>query len=298
MLRNRKSHIVRKMVQLALARSISCAFHEEGVIMSKAADRRDEPNASLNGPRAMSRVLRLFDALADLEAGLSLAEITDELNVPKSTLRNSLLPLVNDGYLLSSGTRYRLGPRTYRLAARIMAGWSLPMNIRPFMKQLSEDTGESVAVAQLDRDGKRFIFVDTVGSVHGVRFVMSPGRSGKLHVGASGQVLLAFQDEAYREAYLSSETLDAGTPHTIVEPDALRERLDAIRRTGVAVAIDESVLDGTALAAPVFGPKGQIVAALTVAGPTVRLKRQIDEIAGKLIEQSRAASGGAIPLDV
>ena len=259
-------------------------------------DREDSP-ASLNGPRAMSRVLRLFDALAEQEEGMSLAEITDELKVPKSTLRNSLLPLVNDGYLHSTGIRYRLGPRAYRLAARIMAGWSLPLNIRPFMKQLSEDTGESVAVAQLDREGKRFIFVDTVGSAHGVRFVMSPGRSGKLHVGASGQVLLAFQDEAYRDAYVDAGALSASTPRTIVKPDELRKRLETIRRTGVAVAIDESVLDGTAIAAPVFGPRGDVVAALTVAGPTVRLARHIDEIAAKLVAQSRAASGGTFLLD-
>lgn len=264
--------------------------------MIKPNSERENIAASLNGPRAMSRVLRLFDALAEQEEGLSLAEITDELRVPKSTLRNSLLPLVNDGYLLSTGVRYRLGPRTYRLAARIMAGWSLSLNIRPYMKQLSEDTGESVAVAQLDREGKRFIFVDTVSSTHGVRFVMSPGRSGKLHVGASGQVLLAFQDEAYRDAYIDAEVLSASTSRTIVDRVELRARVETIRRTGVAIAIDESVLDGTAIAAPVFGPKGEVVATLTIAGPTVRLERHIETIAAKLVDQARAASGGVFPL--
>lgn len=265
--------------------------------MNKPDIEREDLSISLNGPRAMSRVLRLFDVLAEHDEGLSLAEITDELRVPKSTLRNSLLPLVNDGYLLLTGARYRLGPRAYRLAARIMAGWSLPLNIRPFMKQLSEDTGESVAVAQLDREGKRFIFVDTVASTHGVRFVMSPGRSGKLHVGASGQVLLAFQDQAYRDAYIDAENLLPSTPRTIVDRSELRARLEAIRRTGVAIAIDESVIDGTAIAAPVFGPKGEVVATLTVAGPTVRLERHIDDIAAKLVDRARAASGGAFQLE-
>ena len=263
--------------------------------MGKTKIDRSQSNDGANGPRAMSRVLNLFEVLAAQSEGLSLAEISDRMQVSKSTLRNSLLPLLNDGYLLAPSGHYRLGPKAFRLAAVMMSGWSLPLNIRPFMEKLSRETGECVAFAHLDREGMRFIFVDVVASRHGVRFVMSPGRSGELHSGASGQVLLAFQDEAYQEYYLSNAQMSARTSRTIVDAEKLRSRLDCIRQSGVAIAMEESVRDGTAISAPIFGPQGELVGALTVAGPTARLERQIDEISRLLLAVAHLASGDVFP---
>lgn len=265
--------------------------------METTVVQQGEADQGLAGPRAMSRVLRLFSLLADRDEGLSLADLAAELGVPKSTLRNSLLPLLAEGYLLAPEARYRLGPSAYRLGARLMAGWSLPLNARPYMRHLGQLTGESVALAQLDREGRRFIFVDVVESPHGVRFVMQPGRSGPLHVGASGRVLLAFQSSEYREEYLSSGPFPAVTERTIVDPEALRAQLEAIRRSGVIVALGESVRDGAALAAPIFGPKGDVVAALTIAGPLPRLEPHVETLKEQLLEVARAASGGNFPLD-
>ncbi|TAL03189.1 MAG: IclR family transcriptional regulator [Rhodospirillaceae bacterium] len=255
-----------------------------------------EIDQGLAGPRAMSRVLRLFSVLADEKAGFSLAALAAELQVPKSTLRNSLLPLLADGYLIASEARYRLGPRAYRLAAQMMAGWSLQLNVRPFMQELSRQTGESVGVAQIDCEGGRFVFVDAVESQHGVRFVIQVGGNGVLYAGASGRVLLAFQPEEYREQYLRSGPFAPITNRTTIDPDRLRSVLEKIRKTGVAVALGETVKDGAALSAPIFGPRGDLIAALTVAGPIARLEAHVETIKQQLLATARAASGGSLPL--
>lgn len=257
----------------------------------------EEGGGGLAGPRAMTRVLRMFALLSEFDEGLSLAGLATELGVPKSTLRNSLRPLLADGYLLAPEGRYRLGPRAYQLGAKLMAGWSPMRNLRPFMRHLVEITGESVAIAQLDREGRRFNFIDSMQSPHGVRFVVQAGRSGPLHVGASGRVLLAFEPEIYREAYLATGPFEAATPNTITDPEVLRGQLNDIRRTGLLVALGESIVDGAAIAAPVFGPQGDVIAAFMVGGPLARLRPEIERLSQALLETAKSASGQYFPLD-
>lgn len=257
--------------------------------------RAKEGEVQLGGPRAMSRVLNLFWFLSAREEGATLAEIAAELGAPKSTLRDTLPALLADGYLVAPEGRFRLGPRAFRLGARLISRWSLPMNARPFLRELAQKTGESVALAQIDREARRFIFIDVVESTHGVRFVMQPGRGDALYVGASGRVLLAFQDPEYCEAYLQTAPFRAVTPRTVTSAEGLRRILEDVRREGVAVSLGESIKDGLAIAAPIFGPRGKVVAALTVAGPTARLEPRIQHLKSQVVAVAQAASGLGAP---
>src|SRR5437764_3653716 len=91
-------------------------------------------NGAASGPRAMSRVLRLFDLLAARRTGMTLSEASDALDVPKSTLTSSLKALVADGFLIADGGAYQLGPGAYRLAGTILASWSMPDLMRPYVR--------------------------------------------------------------------------------------------------------------------------------------------------------------------
>src|SRR5579862_8252147 len=98
--------------------------------MTSAGDTTRDKDRDPGGPRAMSRVLRLFDCLAKAPEGLSLADLSAQLAAPKSTMLNSLKPLAAEGFLVSEGALYRLGPKAFRLAADISAAWSLPRTLR------------------------------------------------------------------------------------------------------------------------------------------------------------------------
>jgi len=100
-----------------------------------ASDTEDQAGRN-GGPKAMSRVLRLLDELAQSPEGLSLADLSVVLETPKSTLINSLRPLVSDDYLIADGNLYRLGPRSFRLAATVASAWSLPRILRGYLRQV------------------------------------------------------------------------------------------------------------------------------------------------------------------
>lgn len=243
------------------------------------------------GPKAMSRVLDLFSTLAQAPEGLSLADLSAALEAPKSTLIGTLRPLVTDDYLVMNGALYRLGPRAFRLAAEISSAWSLPRIVGSYMRNLSEQTGESVGLAVLDRDMRRFVYVDVIESTRPVRYTMRLGMGGHLHATAAGRVLLAHQSDEFQDNYLRNADLTALTARTVTDRDALRAQLAQVRRDGCWISIGESIADSAAIAAPVFGPDGAIIAALSIGAPSERLTTNVDDIRLVLMEAAAHASG-------
>ncbi len=252
---------------------------------------RNGANRNESGPKAMSRVLRLLDELARTPEGLSLADLSQVLETPKSTLINSLRPLVSDDYLIADGNLYRLGPRSFRLAATVASAWSLPRIVHGYLASLASRTHESVALAVLDHEMRRFVYIDVIESSRPVRYAMRIGMSGPLYSTAAGRVLLAHQPQAYQEDYLRSAKLQAFTPRTNTDRAVLQKQLEAVRKEGCWISIGESVEDSAAMAAPVFGPDGQVLAALSVGAPSDRLQANLDELRTILKEVAAHASG-------
>jgi IclR family transcriptional regulator, acetate operon repressor len=255
----------------------------------------ETPDRDSAGPRAMSRVLALLDRLAAAPEGLSLSDLSAQLATPKSTMINSLRPLVAEGFLMAEGSLYRLGPRSFRLAADIGAAWSLPRIVRGYMREVSEATRESVALAVLDVEMRRFVYIDSIESPQPVRYATRIGMSGPLYATAAGRVLLAHQDEAYREAYIGTARLAALTPRTNTDSGVLRDQLEAARTQGYWVSVGESVPDSAAVAAPIFGPSGEILAALSLGAPSDRLEAHRDSYVAAVTKAAGRASGEPVP---
>lgn len=241
-------------------------------------------------PRSVKRILGLLELLARNPEGCSLAQLSVELESPKSSMLMLLRPFVTEGYLLRSESRYLLGPPMYRLAAQTLNTRRIPRQLRPFLIELAECTGETVYVAVLDERAKVATFVDTIASSKTIRFAMPIGYVRPLFATASGRLLLAYQDEAWREEYLAHVLIEALTPHTTTDIGMIRSELIAIREIGLAISIDEAIDGGGAIAAPIFGADGKVEAALTITAPTSRLRRQLSTFQQFIREIAHRAS--------
>jgi len=242
-------------------------------------------------PRSLTRVLGLFGAIAKSDDGLTLAQLSAALEAPKSSLLLLLKPLVSMGYLNHASARYTLGTALFRMASEILSVRQFPKLIRPYMEELVARTRESVFLAVLDRDAKVVTYVECVESPHAVRYVVPAGTTRPLYPSAAGRVLLAFQDEAWREHYLKSIKLKALTSKTVTDRDALRRELDAIRKAGVAVTVSEAVDGAAGVAAPVFGADGAVTHALLVGAPAARFQSQLPALRKAILEVAADASG-------
>jgi DNA-binding IclR family transcriptional regulator len=247
------------------------------------------------GPRAMGRVLALLELLAQTPGGLPLADISAALDVPKSTLLNSLRPLVTDDFLVAEGVLYRLGPRAFRLAATIGSAYDLPRMVRGYLRSLADETGETVGLAVLDEITRRIVYIDVVESAAPVRYALKLGISGPLYSTAAGRVLLAHQPTGFRDDYVGKARLTPITPSTNVDRAILADQLEEVRRTGVWISVGESVESSASIAAPVFGPDGQALAAITLGLPSDRLAERREMLVKAVTRTAAHASGCFTP---
>jgi DNA-binding IclR family transcriptional regulator len=198
------------------------------------------------------------------------SELGRKLNLHKSTVSRLLATLESEGLLeRAPGTeKYRLGHEILRLAGQAAHLGDLRAAARPVLAELAETTRETANLAVLD--GAEAHNVDQASGPHLVRIGNWVGRRTPLHCVANGKVLLAFQPADEIERRLAGP-LEAFTPHTVVDPAALRGVLAAVREQEYACAIGE-IEDGlNAVAAPVRDATGQVVAAVSVSGPAYRV---------------------------
>lgn len=242
-------------------------------------------------PRSLARVLGLFDAIAHAGDGLTLARLSVELKSPKSSLLTLLRPLVARRYLVHEGGIYRLGPAIFRLAADILSSRSFPKLIRPFMQQLVDSSRESVYLAVLDRQARCVTYVEGIESPQAVRYMAPLGSPRPLYCSAAGRLLLAYEDEEWREQYVKTVQLKALTVRTLTNRAELRDELERIRRTGLASSIGEAVPGAAGLAAPVFDMTGKAVAALLIGAPVDRFETQLPALRKLIKEIATQASG-------
>ena len=249
------------------------------------------PAREVTGPRSLTRLLGLFDALAKSSNGLTLAELNSLLESPKSSLLNLLRPLVAEGYLNHENGRYRLGPTIFRLAGNIMSVWNFSNVIRPYLEELAQRSHESVYIGVLDRANKAITYVDSIDSPHAVRYSVPIGGVRPLYCTAAGRILLAFADEEFQEEYLRTTKLEALTERTLTTRKGLRAELDKVIRTRVSVSIGEMFPESAAIAAPIFGANGKIVAAMAVGAPSQRLQPKLDVLMPIIADVATRASG-------
>ena len=253
--------------------------------------RTKDPAVEVTGPRSLTRLLGLFDVLAKSKDGMTLAELNQALKSPKSSLLNLLRPLVVDGYLAADNGRYRLGPSIFRLAANIMSVWNFSSTMRPYLEELAAQSGESVYLGVLDTVGSVITYVDSIDSTKAVRFSVPVGAARPLYSTAAGRVLLAFGDQEWVDDYLRNTKFMAYTPYTVTSRKALRDELEKIRRTRISISMGETFPESGAIASPIFGADGKLIAAIAIGAPVSRLEPALAELRPIIGDIAARASG-------
>jgi IclR family transcriptional regulator, acetate operon repressor len=245
----------------------------------------------MGGPRSLTRLLGLFDALAKKSEGLTLADLNGVLESPKSSLLNLLRPLVVEGYLTHTQGLYRLGPTAFRLAATMMSAWNFPKMARPYLEELAARSQETVYIGVLDRAAQVITYVDAIDSPHSIRYAITVGMSRPLYCTAAGRVLLAFADEKFRDSYLRSTKLARLTPATLTDRKELLKELERIRRTGVASSVNQLFEGSAGISAPIYAAEGQVIAAIAIGAPAERFESEQPKLREIIVDVARRLSG-------
>jgi DNA-binding IclR family transcriptional regulator len=232
---------------------------------------------------SVQRAIDVLDALAEARTELGTNEIARRTGVNVSSISRLLSTLATAGlvqYVPSTG-RYRLGIRIMHLANATRDSLDIRQLARPFLEELGEITGETSTLSLPDVHD--LITIDFVPSPRSVRSVARIGRNSVAHATAAGKVLLAWGGQ------LPDGPLTAYTEHTITDRDALAVEIARVRERGWAQAVDEREEELSAVAVPVLGGAGALVAVLGVQGPTGRFgPRTMQAAIDPLAERAQA----------
>lgn len=227
---------------------------------------------------AVDKAMSLLNAFGDdAYIGVGVSELARRSSLSKSTAFRLLATLQNNGAVERAGNNYRLGKMIQDLGSTQEDALQGRMRdaLTPFLADLYELSKQTVHLAVLQ--GTDVVYLN---KLYGHLQVRSPSRIGGRAPGyctAVGKVLLAYNPDAAEKA------VEAGmlswTPSTITAPDKFRKELLEVRRTNLAYDREEILSGLNCVAAPVFGPNGRPVAAMSVSGPV-----------GKFIPESQATA--------
>ena len=239
---------------------------------------------------SVSNALRVLKAFTTAHREWGVSDLARHLGLGKSTVHRLLSTLVEERMLdqdLDTG-RYRLGLAVLDLAAAVPTQLDLHEAVLSPMSELRNRSGETVQVAVLD--GRHVVYIERLDSPRTLRMFLEIGRRNHAHSTATGKVLLAHLPERDLDRLLKGWELARVTPHTITDQRALRAELDAVRARGYAENRHESEVGVVSLAAPIRGSGGQVIAALSMAGPADRIDPHRLAMAHAVMETAAVAS--------
>jgi IclR family KDG regulon transcriptional repressor len=229
-------------------------------------------------------VLNLFE-----DRDLTLAEISERLQINKSRVFRLLCTLAHRGYVEKSadGSRYRLGVKLVERAAFIHR--DLRQIALPFMHMLLSEFNETVNLAILDRE--EVLYIEVLESSQPFRMVGSLGNRDALHCTALGKAILAYLPENDQVGILSQVEFSRFTPKTIHTLNDLTIELQKIRARGYSIDNEENDPGVGCISVPLFNNSNKPVAAISLSGPVNRVLGNQLDIVASLLKKSAEISG-------
>ena len=246
-----------------------------------SANRRLKEQRRGDGTVDVQSVARASEVLRSLAAspeGLTLAQISAAIDVPRSTVHRIVLALTRQDLVRSTKTGYRLGPALLSLAEASRTSFEAELHGR--LIDLGSELNETVDLSLLT--GRSITFVDQIVAARRLRAVSSIGLSFPLHCTANGKAVLAALPARALDDLLPTR-FERYTPATHVERATLSLELMEIRERGVAFDREEHTLGICAVGVALRAADGDWYA-VSVPMPAARFYGQEARLAASLLD--------------
>jgi len=220
--------------------------------------------------RSPLRTVQILHHLALTPTGISLADLSAQLELPKTSLFRLLKSLEAGDYVVADKAAYRVGPATLKLGAAIIQNRNFPHCAVPVMRSLSQRCGETIILGTLADNHVDVVYAEVIDATNPLRFISKAGSTSCLYGSASGQILLAHMPPAELSNYVKNVKLVKYAPRTIETIDELQKKLDEIRKTGLSASLEGLVEGVFSIAAPVVDTSGRVIAGLSISAPSTR----------------------------
>ena len=238
------------------------------------------------GVSSVDNALRILRSFSYSEPTLGVSELARRLGLGKSTVHRLLQALVRQGFVTRTPDgRYRLGLVVHELGQLVVHGLRLRQVAHPILEQLRFATDETVHLAVLE--GAEVVYIERLESASTMRMFDRVGPRLPASVTSSGKCLLAWAPPDVVDGVVAVG-LVRRAPRTITSEAVFHVALEEVRQRGYAVSVEEGAKDIASVAAPVRGSDGTVMAAVSIAGPVLRVN---ESTFARLVPLVRRAAG-------
>ncbi|WP_258359270.1 IclR family transcriptional regulator [Moorella sulfitireducens] len=220
---------------------------------------------------SVEKSIKILETLAMTTEGIGLSDLSRRLGLNKSTVYRMLTTLKAYGYVDQEPTtgKYILGLKILELSSGLLERLDVRTVAHPYLKELAARSQE--VAHMVVRDGNEAVYIDKVEGNRTIRMYSQIGRRVALHSTAVGKAILAFLPSEEVEKIITSTGLPRFTARTISTMAALQAELARVRECGYAVDDGENEEGIRCVGAPIFDYRGQVVAALSISGPSIHV---------------------------
>ena len=244
----------------------------------------------------LGKITEILDAFSLTKPSMTLSELQQATGLPTSTVQRLVSNMAAQGFLDRVGDQVRIGTRMAFWAASATKDLDILEVLKPVLTEMRDVTGETACFFRVEQHFR--VCVAIAPTHHALRRDMYVGKMIPLHAGSAGRVLLAWHPTLAEE--ILAGPLEPMTDGTVTDADELRALIAQAKADGYAISTGEREDSASGLSAPVFDASGEMVGALMISGPTLRMPRAqceawVDLLVG-CAEQVTRTIGGRIPL--
>ncbi|WP_096186882.1 IclR family transcriptional regulator [Evansella halocellulosilytica] len=237
--------------------------------------------------QSVNRALKILDLFDEYNKELKITEISEKMMLHKSTVHSLLKTLEKHHYIEQDkeSNKYRLGLKLFERGNFV--GYTLDIRglAKEYLHSLAQKTNLTVHLVILD--GKEGLYIDKVESHTASILYSRIGRRIPIHCSGVGKALVADKSDKDLESLLTDYEFIKRTENTITEKEEFLQEIELVRQRGYAIDNQENEPGVYCIAVPVRNYSGEVVAAISISSPVMRVT---DEQKTKNIELLKQAS--------
>jgi len=242
--------------------------------------------------QSVERALNILELLSNYQDGLGITEISEKVDLHKSTVHRLLKTLIGTGYVIQNeeNKNYLISFKLYELGRRKVHNLDILKISKAHIEKLVESVNETVHLVIRDRN--MVLYIDKVQPNNNFIMGSKIGVRSPMYCTSVGKSILAYSDEEDIKSVWDSSEIIKHTDKTITNYEEFLEDLKLVRENGYALDNEENEIGVRCIGAPILNRNGKVKAAISISGPTIRMtddKMKVME--EKLLETVKNISG-------
>ncbi|MFC0178942.1 IclR family transcriptional regulator domain-containing protein [Thorsellia kenyensis] len=232
--------------------------------------------------QSLSRGIQLIEAIARSNHGLTLTELANKVGLANSTTHRLLKTIELEGLIYQdlANERWLVSGKLFHLGSAFARTRDLLEIATPVMKHLMLRMGETVNICVMDDSVLEAVLVGQVQCLEIMRMVSPIGSKLPIHASAAGKILLSnYRDEELKGVFGEKYTLEKYTSNTLQTVPELIDEIRKVKNLQYAMDNEEQFLSLRCVASAVYDENHQIIAAISVSGPLIRMNDEKTNLA-------------------